>query len=104
MFFLDNFNALTVADHPENGVLLVQSAINGNLFATHSNVFSIGETAWKVARQTEYQTSRVFPEGGTILSDVQVQKTVKTGCDGFSREKCVYSGKTKQTGTILSCL
>ncbi len=100
---------LTVLNIPkENGVLLVQSAINGNLFATHSNVFSIGETAWK-GRSADgiSDESRFFLRAKELFYQMsKFKKQVKPVVDGFSREKCVYSGKdsTNQDDLVMCLL
>tara|TARA_A100001015_G_scaffold60604_1_gene66822 strand:- start:4084 stop:4488 length:405 start_codon:yes stop_codon:yes gene_type:complete len=100
-----NSGIITTNDTKENGVLLVQSAINSNLFGIHKDVFSIGETAWK-GDDEQTPESRFFLRTKELIYQMsKFKKHVKPIVDGFSKEKAVYSGKdSSNQDDLCMCL
>lgn len=89
----------------ENGVLLVQSAINGDLFSIHKDVFSVGETAWKGDDEQTFESRFFLRIKELVYQMSKFRKHVKPIVDGFSKEKTVYSGKdSSNQDDLCMCL
>ena len=100
-----NSGIITTNDTKENGVLLVQSAINSNLFGLHEKVFSIGETAWKGDDDLTPESRFFLRTKELIYQMSKFKKHVKPIVDGFSKEKAVYSGKdSSNQDDLCMCL
>ena len=76
-----NSGIITTNDTKENGVLLVQSAINSNLFGLHEKVFSIGETAWKGDDDLTPESRFFLRTKELIYQMSKFKKHVKPGLD-----------------------
>ena len=100
-----NVGVITTQESKENGVLLMQTALQNNMVRRASEVFSVGLAAWNPS----VPTSRVerFDQcvGEAIMQASRFKKLIKEG-DAFQKAKIEFSGKdsANQDDLVMSWL
>ena len=88
-----NVGVITTAETKENGVLLLQSALQDSRIKRSARCFSIGNSAWVTQAATSAEERFSVCVQDILVQLSRFKKVVKEGNDIFQKTKIEYSGK-----------
>ena len=87
-----NIGVITTQESKENGVLLMQTALQNKMVRRARNVFCIGASAWLTGVPTSEEERFNQCVGEAIVQASRFKKLIKEG-DAFQKAKIEFSGK-----------
>lgn len=88
-----NVGVITTQETKENGVLLLQTALQDHRIRRAKRVFSVGTAAWGLTQAVDPQARFDNCVNDLIVQASRFKKIVKEGNDVFCKTKIEYSGK-----------
>lgn len=88
-----NVGIVTTQESKENGVLLMQTALQNKKIRRSESVFCVGLSAWTAGVATSPVERFDQCTGEAIVQASRFKKLIKEGADVFQKSKIEFSGK-----------
>ncbi len=88
-----NVGIVTTQESKENGVLLMQTALQNKNIRRSESVFCVGLSAWTAGVATSPVERFDQCTGEAIVQASRFKKLIKEGADVFQKSKIEFSGK-----------